>query len=138
VSVLSLALGIAANTTIFSFVNTLLLRPPPVAKPSELWQIWKTNPQGKSAIDHFRVFSYPELAYLREHSRSFSVLGGLNPEAPLATWDHDGGGVTVQCQFVSGDFFTVCGVQPALGRGFQVAEDHTPGTHPVGVYQSCF
>ena len=40
VAVLSLALGIAANTTIFSFVNTLLLRSSPVARPDELWQIW--------------------------------------------------------------------------------------------------
>ena len=50
VAMLSLSLGIAANTTIFTFVNVLLLRPPPAEAPEQLWQVWRQNPEVSSAL----------------------------------------------------------------------------------------
>src|SRR5438477_9932107 len=53
VAVLSLSLGIAANTTIFGFVNALLLRPPPVHGPDELWQVWWQQPKAGSPSERY-------------------------------------------------------------------------------------
>ncbi|MBN9693071.1 MAG: ABC transporter permease [Verrucomicrobia bacterium] len=133
VAVLSLALGIAANTTIFSFVNTLLLRPPPVQHPDELWQIWQLRPKASSETKRFGVWGPAEIAYLRDHNQSFAGLGAFEIEPSFKSWSQNGVGEAVQSLAVTGNFFDLCGVQPALGRFFLPVEDQTPGTHPVVV-----
>jgi predicted permease len=138
VVVLSLTLGIAANTTVFSVVNALLLAPPPVERPDELWQIWRVDPQGRSAMQRYRVTTYPALMFLRDHQQSFRALGAMNVEPEAVTWNRDGEGVAVQCLTVSGNYFELCGVRPALGRMFSPDEDRTPGTHPVTVLSHAF
>ena len=138
VAVLSLALGIAANTTIFSFVNTLLLRPPPVEKPDELWQVWQLRPKASSEMKRYGVWGPAEIAYLRAHNRSFTALGAFEPEPSFKSWNHNGVGESIQSLFVSGNFFDLCGIRPALGRFFLPAEDQTPGTHPVVVVSHSF
>jgi predicted permease len=138
VAVLSLALGIAANTTIFSFVNVLLLRPPPVEKPDELWQVWQLRPKASSEMKRFGVWGPAEIAYLREHNQSFTALGAFDSEPSFKSWSQNGVGESVQSLFVSGNFFDLCGIRPALGRFFLPAEDLTPGTHPVVVVSHTF
>lgn len=138
VVVLSLTLGIAANTTIFSVVNTLLLAPPPVERPDELWQIWRVNRQGRSGLDRYKVTTYRSLQFLREHQQSFRLLGAMRVEPESVTWNRDGYGVAVQCLTVSGNYFELCGIQPALGRMFAPDEDRTPGAHPVTVVSHAF
>src|SRR6266702_1857640 len=77
VAMVSLSLGIAANTTIFSFVNALLLRPPPVEAPDELWQVWRQQLKGGSALERYQGLSYPGYAYFRDHNQSFVSLAAL-------------------------------------------------------------
>ncbi len=138
VAVLSLSLGIAANTTIFSFVNALLLLPAPVEAPGELWQVWRRNLRGGSAFDRYHGLSYPGYAYYRGHNQSFVALAAFDPETPFVSWNRDGVGQSVQCQFVSGDFFSVCRVPMALGRAFRLEEDRQPGRDPVAVVSYAF
>lgn len=138
VAVLSLALGIAANTTIFSFVNALLLRPPPIEKPDQLWQIWQLRPNASSELKRYGVWGASEIAFLRRHNASFTDLGATHTEPTLLTWNQDGIGQSVQSLFVTGNFFDLCGVQPVLGRFFLPEEDQTPGSHPVVVASYSF
>jgi putative ABC transport system permease protein len=126
VAVLSLALGIATNTTIFSFVNALLLRPPPVEKPPELWQIFRLKPKASSAMEHHGPWSKPSIAYLREHNQSFAALGAFDPEIQFVSWNRNGVGVSAQVQVVTGNFFDLCGIRAERGRAFVPAEDQTP------------
>ncbi|MCW5556583.1 MAG: ABC transporter permease [Verrucomicrobiae bacterium] len=138
VAVLSLTLGIAANTTIFSFVNALLLRPPPVEEPDTLWQVWKFRPNASSELKRHNTWSRVALAYLRDHTQSCAAIAGADIEPRLTSWSHDGLGESVQSLMVSGNFFEVCGIRPALGRFFIPEEDRTPGTHPVVVVSHDF
>ncbi len=138
VAVLSLCLGIAANTTIFSFANALLFRPPPVMEPDALWQVWRFRPDAASALKRHAVWSHPVLTHLREHGRSCSALGGAMVEPATMSWNRDGIGESVQGLFVTGNFFDLVGVRPALGRSFRMEEDQQPGTHPVVVVSHRF
>jgi predicted permease len=137
VAVLSLSLGIAANTTIFSFVNAALFRPAPVEAPGELWQVWRQMLKGGSVLDRFQGLSYPGYAYFRDHNQSFISLAAFDPETPFVSWNREGiGQPPIQCQFVSGNFFNVCRVRMALGRPFDSEEDRQPGANPVVVVVS--
>jgi predicted permease len=138
VAVLSLSLGIAANTTIFSFVNVLLLRPPPVEAPGELWQVWRQNLKGGSAFERYQGLSYPGYIHFRDHNQSFAALAAFDPETPFVSWSRDGIGQSVQCQFVSGNFFSICGIRAAPGRAFGPEEDRQPGADPVAVISHAF
>src|SRR5262245_15387620 len=66
---LSMALGIGANATIFSFVNELLLRPPAVERPEELLEVLKHSREGGSPFMSFAGLSYPEYEYYRDHNQ---------------------------------------------------------------------
>jgi predicted permease len=138
VAVLSLGLGIAANTTIFSFVNILLLRPPPVEAPDELWQVWRENLKGGSAFSRYQGLSYPGYVHFRDHNQSFVTLAAFDPETPFVSWNRDGVGQSVQCQFVSGNFFNVCRIAMTSGRAFGSQEDRQPGADPVAVISHRF
>ena len=136
VAVLTLALGIGANTAIFSMVDTLMLRPLPVSNPHEL--VFLAVPRDAS---HFEPqFSGPEFRQVREQSRSvFSgvnamVLGGVSGPSGRSN------GITVntvtspaQILFVTGDFFQMLGIQPFLGRFILPSEGQTPDADPVVV-----
>jgi hypothetical protein len=138
IAVLSLSLGIAANTTILSFVNALLSRPAPVEAPGELWQVWRHNLRGRSALQRYYGLSYPGYAYFRDHNQSFRSLAAFDPETPFVSWNRDGIGQSIQCQFVSGDFFHACGVKTTLGRAFTSEEDRQMGVAPVAVISHAF
>jgi putative ABC transport system permease protein len=138
VVVSSLALGIAANTTIFSFVNDLLFRPAPVAEPGELWQVWRQQLHGASSFERYQGLSYPGYAHFRDRTRSFAALAAFDPETPFVSWNRDGIGQSIQAQFVSGDFFDVCRIGMARGRAFGRQEDRHPGADPVAVISYAF
>ena len=126
VAVLTLALGIGANTAIFSLVDTFLLRVLPVKDPQQLVFIRATLPQGGTHGD----FPYATFEALRDRNNSFSgmfawdgsrVNAVLNGQAELIDGD-----------FVSGNYWEVLGVTPFLGRTFN-ADDDQPGKNPVAV-----
>ncbi len=128
VAVLSLALGIGANTTIFSVVNALLLRPLPVANPSRLVNVHSVSPDGSS----FHSFSYP--SYVDYRDRSGKVFDGLLAfTGTQLSLSAGGQGERLFGEMVSGNFFNVLGVRPAAGRFFVAEEDQTPDTHAVAV-----
>ena len=128
VVVLSLALGIGANTAIFSRVNALLLRPLPADDPHRLVAIYVTAPRWGSDI---RGFSYPDLVDYRKADTGLSDLMGstgvslnfTDGERPELIWG----------EIVTGNYFSGLGVHPILGRGFLPEEDRAPGEKPVCV-----
>ena len=127
VAVLSLALGIGANATVFSLANAVLLRPLPVREPARLVALHTITPD----IPVHLQISWENFRDLRERSRTLTGLMATGP----ATVSLSGGGPPEQVfgQMVTGDYFDVLGVRPALGRAFLPEEDRTPGSHPVVV-----
>ena len=132
VVILSLALGIGANTAIFSLVDGIVFRPLPVPNPGGL----VTIDIAASRLTSFGASSYPDWVDLSAGSKSFQALStrqdmaaGLNPAGAVP----DGKPQVVWGQLVSGNFFSTLGVQPALGRTFLPEEDQTPGKYPVMV-----
>src|SRR5262245_12940253 len=123
ITVVSLAVGIGANTAIFSLANAVLFRPLPVAQPERLVTI-------NSAQGALRV-SYVTYKDFRDRNQ---VLSGMLcwGELPLSLILDDQA-VQASGMVVSGNYFSVLGVQPALGRFFAPEEDQTPGSHPVTV-----
>ena len=130
VAVLSLALGIGANTAIFSLVDQVLLRLLPVKNPKELVLFTMRgqhygNNWGPNAI------SYPMYKDFREHNEVFSEMFARYPFAPSLTVD--GATDRVQAEMVSGTYFPVMGVGAAIGRTFTPDDDRTPSGHPLVV-----
>ncbi|HEU0004594.1 MAG TPA: ABC transporter permease, partial [Terriglobia bacterium] len=135
VAVLSLALGIGANTAIFSLVNAILLKRLPVREPEQLVVV-ATEAPGQTQIGPISSFSYPIFRELREKNTGFSGMFAHNA-LPMSM---SGGGQTerVLGELVSGNFFSVLGVNAYLGRLFFEADDQTPGAHPVAVISYSF
>jgi predicted permease len=120
-AILVLALGIGANTAIFSLMNTLLFQPPHYAKAKEIVQVFS---QDKKNPKTFRGFSYPTYVDIREQNSVFSGLMAHN----LAMVGVGDKGSTRRAftDVVSSNYFSVMGVMPAQGRAFR-AEEETPG-----------
>ena len=131
VAVLSLALGIGANTAIFSIVDAVLLKWLPVESPQELVVIAR-NPEKPST-----GFNYPDYEYFRDHNQVFSgvVVNGGGGALSLTVPDEGsrGDGQLVPSTLVSGNYFEVLGVKPAIGRLFTPEDNKTPGAHPLAV-----
>ena len=122
IAILTLALGIGANTAIFSVANALLIRPLPYPDPDRL--VIVTNARGPNR----RPFSYARATFLQEHNRSFSGFAPFVAE----NFNMTGRGDPEQLPAVrvASNFFQVLGVGPALGRSFRPEEDR-PGGHPA-------
>jgi len=133
VAVLSLALGIGANTTIFTFINSLLLRPPMVHEPARLLEVWQYNTTRGNGIGSDMQLSFPEYEYYRDHNSSFSGMAAFTGESPVMIWNRAGEGETLRAALVSANFFSILGVQPVLGRGFLPEEDRDAAAAPVVV-----
>src|SRR5215470_5162694 len=131
--VLSMALGISANATIFSFVNELLLRPPAVERPERLLEVWNHYRQGGSSFTSFEPLNYPEYEHYRDHNQVFTEMLAFDGDPAFISWSRQGQGEMVQGQYVSGNFFSCLGVKAAIGRTFLPEEDRTPNAHPVVV-----
>ncbi|HYV04225.1 MAG TPA: ABC transporter permease, partial [Blastocatellia bacterium] len=124
VAVLSLALGIGANTSIFSVVNATLLRPLPVTDPDRLVFVFN----GRQP-DPYGVNSYPDYLDYRDKNEVFSDLLTYSSITVSARSDDETD--LLSGSIVSGNFFDVLGVPAALGRTFLPEEDKTPNTHRV-------
>src|SRR5258708_36143450 len=122
-----MALGIGANPAIFSLVDTVLLRPLPVREPSQLIAI---DGQLRNGVD-FTLQSY--LNYKDYRDRNTVCSGLLAYRFVVASLSHNGVNERVWGFDVSGNYFDVLGVKPALGRGFLPEEDKTPASHPVAI-----
>ena len=127
VAVLSLALGLGANTAIFSLVNTLLLRPLPVRQPEQLVAL---NSAGEGR-GMFSNFSYPNYRDLRDRNTTLSALI-LYRMAPISV-SHDGANERAWGYLASGNYFEALGIRAAMGRVFTPEDDRAPGAHPVAV-----
>jgi len=135
--ILSLTLGLGANTTIFTFVNALLLRPPAVADGGHLVEVMRHNTKA-SGIEAYSNLSYPGYVDLRDHNRSLSGFAAFDGDPHVVSWSHGGQGEMVYGQLVSSNFFTVLGVEPALGRFFQPDEDKGGSGAPTVVISNSF
>jgi len=126
-AIVTLALGIGANTAMFSLVNAVLLKPLAVEDPQSLVRIYNSTPEGEP----YGTASYPELKGVQDLDEVFDgVLGFGLAVAGLS----EGGQVdSLIGEVVTGNYFDVLGVRPALGRAFLAEEDETPGTHAVVV-----
>jgi predicted permease len=140
VAALSLALGIGANTAIFSLINALLLRTLPVREPARLVAVGDTSRTGSLSEGNVRsdLFSYPMYQRLRDQNTVFSSLyaSGRAGRLSVATEggsDPKGAGESASGRIVSGNFFSLLGIQAARGRTFTEEEDRAPGASPVVV-----
>jgi predicted permease len=133
VAILSLGLGIGANTTIFTFINSLLLRPPVVHEPAGLLEVWQYNTTRGNGIGSDMQLSFPEYEYYRDHNSIFSAMGAFTGESPVMIWNRAGEGETLRAALVSANFFSILGIQPVLGRGFLPEEDRVATAAPVVV-----
>jgi putative ABC transport system permease protein len=134
IAVITLALGIGANTAIFSLMNQVLLRRLPVQNPNELVLLRSPGPQNgrvSSDGDETESFSYPMYKGLREGS--VKVCGILARSSFSASIAAQGQTERAFGEFVSGNYFEVLGVPPALGRLFTLDDDRVPGAEPYVV-----
>ncbi len=128
----SIALAIGANSAIFSFQDGILFRPLPIERPSEVVTITSRPPSGFP-----EAFRYADFVELRDKNRSFEGLVAYRLVATAFTRDEAPGKSSppeIKTGFmVSGNFFDLLGVKPALGRGFRPDEDEIPGREAVVV-----
>jgi predicted permease len=127
VAVFTLALGIGANTAIFSGVNAFLLRPLPVPEPDQIVRpVEITEDRG-----HAEEFSYPDFADYRDQSTVFQGVVAENMTQAVISAENQND--VIWGQTVSGNYFDVLRIKPILGRTFAPDEDETLGTHAVVV-----
>ncbi|HEY3738743.1 MAG TPA: ABC transporter permease, partial [Bryobacteraceae bacterium] len=135
IAVLSLALGIGANTAIFTLIDAVLLRSLPVEAPGELVAVGNTARPGGMSQGGVRIdqFSYPMYQRLRDRNQVFSGLLASG-RAGLLDASIDGGGLErIVGRLVSDNFFEVLGIGASMGRVFATGDDRKRGANPVVV-----
>jgi predicted permease len=138
VVVLTLALGLGANTAIFSVLDALMLRNLPVPEPQQLELFGKG--QWVGGLDtlpnrSWQLFSYPFFREFSKKNEVFSDVAAIN-SILFGTHGRVAGGANLEkidAELVSGTYFKTLGVNPVLGRALTSADDQTPGAHPVAV-----
>jgi predicted permease len=133
--VLTLALGIGANTAIFSLTDQVLLRLLPVASPEQLVVLDGPGAfQGRTFNNG--TFSYPMYRDFRDQNTVFDgVLARFPAQLTLIA---NGQAERVDGELVSGNYFDVLGVRAHIGRSFTPADDRTPGGHPVVMFSHSY
>ena len=134
VTIFTLALGIGANSAIFTFINALLLRSLPVADPQELVLFRVGGPYVPATAGY--NFSYPLYAMFRDQANSFAGIIAANNVGRGRLVVHDqstGVAESIQQQRVSGNFFSVLGVTAAKGRLLSETDDNPSNTQPAAV-----
>jgi predicted permease len=136
VAILTLALGIGANTAIFTVVNAIFFHPLPVRDPQHLVSLFTTAIRNRSGFNNFLPISYPNGEDLRQRAQSFSgVFLQTGAEVSMTL---QGKPQTFDADLVSGNYFEVLGISAALGRTFRPEEDSEPGSGPVIVLSHGF
>jgi predicted permease len=124
IAVITLALGIGANTAIFSLVNMALLRPLPVERPEQLVSL-------NNVALNLPAISYPNYRDIRDRNNSFS--GMMLYRYRALGLSVNGVNERIWGYLATGNYFDVLGVKPALGRFFTPDDDKSPGAHPIAV-----
>lgn len=125
VAVLSLALGIGANTAVFGLVEAILLRSPPFRQPQELLDVYRN-----SGGYEYGSISYPDYRDLVRQTGD--IFRGVSAtELSLVQTDQDDGVVTIPAELVSGNYFQLLGVGAERGRVLEPDDDGAPGANPV-------
>jgi predicted permease len=149
VAVLTLALGIGANTAIFTVLDSVLLRSLPVSHPEQLAVLTDPDAHGTdfgSEGGDRSLLAYAEYEYLRDHNQLFSKMFAADSTLPelevtISGLTHGAGGgpkETARVRLVSGDYFATLGIKPAAGRTFTPEDDRSPGSSPIAVVSYSF
>lgn len=132
IAILSLGLGIGPTTAVFSLIDAVLLRDAAGHDPDHLLDIYNLNDDGR-----WYYTGYHAVERLRDEGAD--VLEGVAAWVAMpAAVEEDGVPRPVQYELVTGNYFDVLGITPALGRFFTPEEDATPGTHPVAVVSHAY
>jgi putative ABC transport system permease protein len=131
VVVLTLALGIGANTAIFSVINAVMLTPLPYRDPQQLVMLWETRPGGDRPL-----VSYPNFKDWRQRQRGFEDIAVYYPWGSF-TMTGRGDAERLSGALVSGNYLQLLGVRPALGRLVTPADD-SPGSARVALLENGF
>src|SRR6266403_4766353 len=138
-TILTLALGIGATTSIFTLVHAVLLKSLPVANPSELYRLGKESrccyQGGYSQDKEFSFVSYDLYKYFRDHTKGFSELAAFPAPEPLFGVRRAGTSQAAQSypgEFVSGNYFTMFGIKAYAGRALTDGDDQLSAP-PVAV-----
>ncbi len=135
VAILTLAIGIGASTAIFSLLDQILLRRLPVQKPEQLVVLRSPGDiNGSRWADggpEGQTFSYPMFKALREKNEALTGL--LARYVTSVSVSYQGDTELAECELISGNYFEVLGVRPALGRVFSMNDEQAAGANPVVV-----
>ncbi|HEV8037225.1 MAG TPA: ABC transporter permease [Bryobacteraceae bacterium] len=138
-TILTLALGIGATTSIFTLAHAVLLKSLPVANPAELYRLGKETiccyRGGYSMDKEFSLVSYDLYKYLRDNTKGFAELAAVPSMAPLFGVRRSGSSEAAQSypgEFVSGNYFTMFGIKAYAGRALTAGDDQ-PSAPPVAV-----
>lgn len=126
VAVLSLAIGIGANTAIFTIIDAIMLKMLPVKNPGELVQL------SRYYQDHRSNFSYPWYAELRDQNHTTSGVFAVSNNSPSKVRIGDET-ENIDCQFVTGNYFAVLGVKAVAGRAITPQDDKLTGAPAASV-----
>ena len=127
IAAIALALGIGANTAIFSVVSAVLLRPLPFPHPAQLVAVWSFDSTKKP--DSRSSFSYPDFADVRAQNQVFSAMAAYD-NVDMTVTDRGAEAAHVHGAMVTSDLFRVLDTNPTLGRAF-TADDDKPGARVV-------
>jgi putative ABC transport system permease protein len=130
IAVVTLALGIGANTAIFSVVNAVLLRPLPYSQPEQLVKIFQTAPSSEKGSAP-TLWSYPRFEVLRDNSHSFAAVAACNQASFSLTGTDEP--ERLQAELVSANYFPLLGLAPIEGRPFTLEEDTKGNAQTVAV-----
>jgi putative ABC transport system permease protein len=129
VAVLTLALGIGANTAIFSVVNSVLLKPLPYHEPNRIVMLWTDNPKANLGFHELPPVP-PDLLEWRAQAKSFEQIAGIRPQS--AELSEQGDPERAGAAQVTANFFALLGAQPLFGRVF-AEEEAQPGRDKVAI-----
>lgn len=127
IAVLTLALGVGANSALFSVVQAVLA-PLPFERPAELMALWKVNLEEGSLRDDL---PYPNVRDLRERSQTLADVAAFANGNPTYSWLYNGEPIVLTAMAVSHGYFDLLGVEPLIGRGFRPEEDQVSAPRVV-------
>jgi len=136
-AVLSLALGIGANTTVFTLVNAVFLHPLPVEDPSRVMSVYTTDEKNAGGLRNLMPISYPNYKDFRDQAGAFSALAATSGSG-VSVSGHEGEPERVFGLIVTGNYFDMLGVRFVHGRGFRAEEDRVSGADPIVVLSDRF
>jgi putative ABC transport system permease protein len=130
IAIITLALGIGANTAIFSVVNAVLLRPLPYPQPEQLVKVFQAAPTSEKN-GAMTIWSYPRFEVFRDHSQSFAMVAACDEIAFNLTGTDEP--ERLPAEMVSASYFPLLGLAPIAGRAFTEDEDRKGGAQAVAV-----